>query len=248
MQNTKPPITSVRSIRFRHDHTFSLFLKRTVSAQIHLFGLLLAAVGLGYLLYLTWNSPDRYQFWAATTFGVTSIMVFGTSTLYHFLSDGLDLSESLSQLFEDLDHFSIYLFIAGTYTPVILNTVKDESKLGMIALVWGIAIAGILYTHFKRRLPVWARHRFFSTGIFVAMGWLAVIKIQSIIANLSDLGFAALVLGGLSYTVGAVIYASKRPILIKDIFGFHELWHVMVLGGFFFHYFVVLSFYRSLAG
>lgn len=234
-----------RPIQFREDHTLSLFFRRTISAQIHLFGFFIALLGLVVLLYLTWNSADRYQFWAALTFGVTATMVFATSTIYHFLSDGMDISPRLTQWFEDLDHFAIYLFIAGTYTPVLLNTLDDESKVAMICFVWGIAVAGILYTHFKQRLPAWAQSRFFSTGIFVAMGWIALARIQTILGSLSPYAINALVLGGLSYTIGAVIYASKRPILIKDVFGFHELWHVMVLAGFFFHYLVVLNFYYS---
>jgi hemolysin III len=234
------------SIAKREDHTHKLFFKRTIAAQIHLLGLIAAIVGLTILLYLTWGGEDRLQFWACATFGCTAILVFAMSSTYHFLADGLEISARLEQIFEDLDHFSIYLFIAGTYTPVMLNTLTNKTiQYAMLGSVWLVAFLGIAYTHSKPRLPQWARSRFFSTGIFVLMGWIALLRIRTIFSHISYFGMLALVLGGLSYTVGAIIYATKRPVLVQGIFGFHELWHIMVLLGFVFHYLVVLNFYYA---
>ena len=230
-------------MRRRPDHTTALFLKRTIAAQIHLVGFFLACVGLALLLYRTWSFADPLQFWACATFGLTAMLVFGVSATYHTLSDGLEISPRLDRIFEDLDHFSIYLFIAGTYTPVLLTTLQGPFRIPMLVLIWLIAICGIGYTHVKPKLPRWMQHRYFATGIFVAKGWVALLRIGAVVAGLSNFAFAMLALGAFSYTAGAVVYASKRPILFKDIFGFHELWHVMVLAGFVFHYLMILSFY-----
>ncbi len=102
-------------------------------------------------------------------------------------------------------------------------------------------------SQYSARLPQWARHRFFYTGIFLLMGWLLLIRIGEIFNNLSWSSLALLGAGALSYSVGALIYACKRPNIWKGVFGFHELWHVMVVFGYTFHYLLVLNFYRATA-
>ena len=226
------------------DHTWHLFLKRTVSAQLHLLGCILATAGLFILLHFANTNPDRSHFWACFAFGVTSILVFGASTVYHFVVDGFKISEKLSLWLEDLDHFAIFLFIAGTYSPVLLNVILPPWNTILLFFIWSVAVTGVVYTHFKPKLPRWAQHRAFYTSIFVLMGWTLIVRLQEAIAHLSAHGLFLLVAGGLSYTFGAVIYALKRPNFFKGLFGFHEIWHVMVMIGFGFHYFLILSFYR----
>lgn len=231
------------SVSRRSDHNALNFFKRTVAAQIHLLGFAAAVTGLVILLVVTWHRADRLQFWSCAGFGGTSILVFAMSSVYHFLHDGLTISARLTQILEDLDHFAIYLFIAGTYTPIVLHTLSHSEKLAMIIAVWSLALGGIAYTHLKPRLPAWAQNRFFSTGIFVLMGWLAIVRLEPIVAGLSTLGRVMLAAGALSYTLGAVVYATKRPVLAREVFGFHELWHVMVVVGFVCHYLLILDFY-----
>ncbi len=230
-------------IRKYPDHSSFTLFKRTISAQIHFLGLMLAGAGWVVLCGLAAKNPDAKHFWACFTFGLTSILVFGSSTLYHFLGDGFKISPWLDKLLETLDHFAIYLFIAGTYTPVLLNAIAEPWANLLLVGIWGIAIFGVLYTYFKPRLPNWAKHRFVYTGIFLVMGWLAIFRVKELVENLSPFGLIFLVAGGLSYSIGAVIYATKRPQLFVGIFGFHELWHIMVLLGYGFHYFVILNFY-----
>jgi hemolysin III len=228
------------------DHSLKTFLRRTVSAQLHLIGFLFALVGLFFLVHYADKNVNKYHFWSCLVFGLTSLGVFGVSTVYHVMSDGFKISDQLQKRMEDLDHFAIFLFIAGTYTPFIVNAIRAPWDYILLCLIWGIGIAGIIYTHFRPVLPQWARHRFVYTGIFVLMGWTLLIRLGEAFSYLSSLGIFLLVAGGLSYTFGAVIYATKWPDPFKDVFGFHEIWHIMVILGFGFHYFLILNFYLPL--
>ena len=223
-----------------------MFLKRTVSAQLHLLGFILASTGLAFLLYLLWNREETVHFWVCLIFGTTSLIVFAASTIYHFLSDGFLISEKLDQFMEDLDHSAIYMFIAGSYTPFIVNVFHDPWQEILMTLIWLIAVLGIGYTLFKRRLPTWARHRFVSTALFVMMGWTLLIRINEAMEVLKAMEIFLLVAGGVAYTVGALVYATKWPNPIKNVFGFHEVWHVFVMLGYAFHYLLILRFYIHL--
>lgn len=228
----------------RHeDHCTRNFLKRTVSAQLHLWGGLLAIAGTIILLSLASRKPDMEHFWSCLVFGLTSIFVFLTSAVYHFLSDGYHISSRAEQVLEDIDHFAIYLFIAGTYTPFLVNAIAPPARWTLLSVIWTVAVLGILYTHFKPSLPEWARHRFLSTGLFLVMGWVMVVRIQEIIDSLDAFAIFLLIAGGVAYSIGAVIYALKWPKFFEGIFGFHEIWHVMVVIGFAFHYGLILQFY-----
>ncbi len=220
------------------------FLKRTVSAQLHFAGLIAAAVGLIVLLRFVHDKSNYNHYLACLVFGITAMLVFAVSTIFHFMADGFKISAKTEALMENLDHFAIFLFIAGTYTPFILNTLASPWREILLWLVWSVALSGIAYTIFRPRLPAWARHRYVNTAIFVLMGWLLVMRIGEAIHSLTSLGAFFLLAGAVSYSLGAVVYATKRPDPFPGFFGFHELWHVMVLGGFAFHYFMILNFYR----
>lgn len=219
------------------------FVQRTISAQLHFLGAICASVGLGFLLYFVWSKPGAQHFWSCLIFGLTGISVFFSSALYHFCSDGYVISPQLEKLLNDFDHFSIYLFIAGTYTPFLVNAVQHPWDEILLFMIWTIAITGILYSYFKPRLPAWAQHRIISTLIFLLMGWVLAIRWNEVYDSLSANNFNLLLAGGLSYTIGAVIYAFEWPNFAKGVFGFHELWHIMVMAGFTFHYFLILGFY-----
>jgi len=230
-------------IRRRENHTVKNFFKRTISAQLHLFGSVLAIIGSLILLNMASQQESSLHFWACLAFSLTSIMVFLTSSIYHFLNDGYHISLKLEQVLEDIDHFAIYLFIAGSYTPFLINVLNPPWSWILLIVIWTTGIGGIIYTHFKPRLPHWAQHRFFSTSIFLMMGWALLVRIGDVIELASSRALFLLVAGGISYSIGAVIYATKRPRLFEGIFGFHELWHIMVMIGFAFHYGMVIQFY-----
>ncbi|NCN28368.1 hemolysin III family protein [bacterium] len=226
----------------RHDSSPKVFFKRTIAAQIHLITFFFTIVGLGYLLPLT-KPHGELQYWGSVLYGVTSMMVFGTSAMYHFLHDGFHLGPNLTELMEKLDQFAIYLFIAGSYTPFIINVIAPPWKNILIISVWSLALIGILYTLFRHKLPLWAQSRVFYTGVFVLMGWTIVVRLGEVIDRASTETIAFLVGGALAYSVGAIVYATKKPKLWEGFFGFHELWHVFVTLGFALHYCMVLNFY-----
>jgi hemolysin III len=230
-------------IQLRPNHSLRMLMKGTISAQLHFIGFLGAIAGTIILLNQVYRVAIPEHFWACVVYSLTGMMVFGASTLYHFLSDGFELSQKLYRTLKNLDHFSVYLFIAGTYTPFVINAVAPPWRQIILIMVWTVAVVGILYTAAKPRLPKWAQHRIIYTSIFVLMGWALMIRIQEIFGFLDSTKAFFLVAGGLSYTFGAVIYASKRPRLFHGVFGFHELWHIMVMLGFAFHYFLILDFY-----
>jgi len=234
------------AIQKRAEHSISNFFKGTISAQLHFLGFIFAIIGMTVLLHFSSLHPDARHYWACLIYGVTSVMVFGASAAYHFLSDGFILSQSLYRWLKYIDHFAIYLFIAGTYTPFVMNAVAPPWRNIILFVVWFTAIVGILYTYFKKSLPRWAQHRMIYTGIFLVMGWSLVFRIGEVFQTVDRTGAFLLIAGGLSYTIGAVIYALKKPRLLVGIFGFHELWHIMVVAGFAFHYFLILRFYLPL--
>lgn len=225
------------------DHSWRLFLKRTIAAQTHFAGCLAAFLGLLILIEKTFHLADTRHFWATLAFTIPGVLVFGSSSLYHFLADGFHLSDRLYRWLENLDHFAIYLLIAGTYTPFLIHSVTSPWQGILLWTIWTLAVSGILYTAFKEHLPSWARHRYFRTGLFLLMGWVLIVRIGEVYKNVSSTSMWLLVAGGASYTLGAVVYALKRPRLFKNSFGYHELWHVMVVLGFGFHYFMILNFY-----
>lgn len=231
-------------ISLREDHTKRMLWKRTISAQLHALGCILCLIG-AYFLLPRAKAVGPNHFLACLIFLITGFTVFAASTVYHFIDDGFHTSPRLEKFLNNLDHFSIYLFIAGTYTPFFLNTLSSPWKEIHLYAIWIIAGLGILYTWLKPRLPQFLQRRFVYTLIFILMGWTMVFKIVEIFSRLSETQIFFLILGGAFYTLGAVVYATKRPKLIPDFFGFHELWHIAVLGGAISHYFMVSSFYSQ---
>lgn len=232
------------NVRRRGDHTVGLFWKRTVAAQLHALGCLAMAVGAFHLLPLArLVSPEH--FWGCLSFVGTGLLLFLVSSLYHFLTDGYEGSNELHDFFENLDHFSIYLFIAGTYTPFLMNAVEKPWRVNLLIGIWSVALLGITYTWAKPRLPPMLRSRKVYTSLFVVMGWVLIVRIGEIVGHISAGSLAYLVGGGLAYSLGAYVYATKRPRLWAGVFGFHELWHLLVLVGATLHYFLILSFYQS---
>ena len=235
-----------RHVQKHDDHSFKTFFKRTISAQLHGLGFILGVIGLIVLTSATLHHPDSRHFWACLAFGLTSLCVFGASTFYHFMSDGYKISNEFEMWLHHLDHYAIYLFIAGTYTPFIFNVIAPPWDLYLIVAIWSIAVLGIAYTYLHPRLPVIMQHRYVSTAIYVLMGWTLVVKAPETFQNVTTQSGLLLVAGGLSYTFGAVIYALKRPNPFPGWFGYHEIWHVAVIMGFAFHYFLILGFYQGI--
>lgn len=234
-----------KHINKRPDHTWRKFISNTIAAQIHLATALVATLGLVVLLQKAQLRDGQEHLISCMIYGLSGLLVFVASSVVHFLDDGFHISRKLAQKLENIDMVAIYLFIAGTYTPILMHTISPPHREILLVLVWGLALAGVSYTLFKEKFPKWAQHRMISTGLYVLMGWIFVFRIKDIMQGLSAFQSRYLILGAASYSIGAVIFAFKRPNLIKDFFGYHELWHVLVSLGFAFHYFMIFNIYQS---
>ena len=194
------------------------------SAITHFIGMMLAVFAAMPLLAkagMTGNSADVT---AMMIFALSMVSLYGASTLYH----SINVTGRVLKIFKKLDHMMIFVLIAGSYTPVCMIVLGGESGYKLLAAVWGIALAGIVIKAFWVTCPKW-----FSSVIYIAMGWVCVFVFGELLATLPRAAFLWLLAGGLFYTVGGVIYALKCPIfnLKHKWFGSHEIFHVFVMLG-----------------
>ena len=133
-----------------------------------------------------------------------------------------------------LDHSAIYLLIAGTYTPICIHYFTGFWQWGVLAIIWSMAIAGVSVKLFAIRAPRWL-----TAVIYLAMGWLCLMGIRVMLATMPMSALIWLLLGGIFFSLGAIVYVTKRPNLYPGVFGFHELWHIFVILGCLCHFVVV---------
>lgn len=183
------------------------------------------------------------HFLACAVFLVAGGMVFLTSSTYHFLHDGLEISSRLERFLEDFDHYCIYLFIAGTYTPFLLKAVAPSWRVFLLIAVWVVAVLGIVYTKLRPHLFAVLQSRAVYTSLFVLMGGIIVVRSSDVYSHLSPTQLSLFMGGNLAYLLGAIGYATQRPVLFEGLFGYHELWHIMVLLGAMLHFACIYSFY-----
>lgn len=211
--------------------TFSL--RDPVSGLTHCIGAALAVLATVLLIVRSVNPALPWHIVTFSIFGGGMILLYTASTLYHWLP----VSEYWVGVLRRVDHSMIFFYIAATYTPICLIPLRGPWGWSMFGGVWGLALAGILMKVFWMNAP-----RKLSTGIYLAMGWLVLVGIYPLVRTMSPASLAWLVAGGLVYSVGAVIYAIKWPDPFPRHFGFHEIFHLFVIGGSFCH-FVVMYWY-----
>ncbi len=189
----------------------------------HAAGVVFSLAGLTALLLKAYPLHDFWAILSAWVFGGSLILLYMSSTLYHAVSD-----PALKHVLRVLDHSSIFVLIAGTYTPLFMVALRDEIRPWFIITVWGIALFGIVYKLFMTR-----RYKHLSTIIYLAMGWMAVIKIKTIYQNLPVGALILILAGGLFYSFGTIFYTNEK---LKY---HHSIWHVFVLGGSICHFFAI---------
>lgn len=212
-------------------------LKEPVNALTHAAGALAALMVTLYLLYLSGGqSRPAISF---LVFGLGSFVLFTASAALHAVTAGPVAERWLRRA----DHSAIFVLIAATYTPITLLALKGEhERLGwwLFGAAWTVAAAGVAFKFAWISAPRWL-----STGLYLGMGWLVVFALQPIIAGLGTHGTLWLLLGGLFYTVGAVVYTLKRPDPWPGLLGFHELWHLFVLAGWASHALMMIRLAKS---
>lgn len=193
-------------------------LREPVNSLTHWAGALLALAGLIALLIVGWDTPAKVI--SLTVYGLSLIAMFSASATYHMVR----VRERALEVFRKIDHSAIYLLIAGTYTPFCVNAFEGFWKWGMLAIIWSLALIGIVVKVFYIRAPRWL-----NAGIYLLMGWLAVSAAGQMLAALPAWVFGWLIAGGVIYTLGAVVYITRIFNFRPGVFGFHEMWHIFVM-------------------
>lgn len=209
------------------------FLKDPFSGISHGVGLVLALVGSGWLLG---NARDFVSLATLGIYTACLVVLYAASTIYHLVLAGERLTRAL-RLF---DHVAIFLFVAGTSTPVLVRGLSGNTRVAMLAVMWGVAAVGIAAKLLWRTAP-----RALYTMMYVGMGWSVVGAGRALMNGLTPASFALVVAGGVVYTLGAVVYALKWPNPRPERFGFHEIWHLFVLGGSGLHFAAIALLARS---
>lgn len=196
-----------------------------LNAWSHGIGVVLGIVGL-ILLIVNSNPQTPWSLFSVIIYGLSIIVLFLASTLYHAIKN-----DTRKFYFRIVDHISIYLLIAGTYTPVLLITLPDSLGWILFWVVWGIAAFGVIL-----KLFFTGRFEVFSTLLYLVMGWLIVFDFSTLYERLDANGILLLFVGGLFYTLGIIFYA------IEKIPYNHVIWHFFVLGGAICHFFMIYGY------
>ena len=202
------------------------------SAITHFIGMMMAMFAATPLLIKAARQPDKIHMIALAIFISSMILLYAASTLYHTL----DLSQKANKMLKKIDHMMIFILIAGTYTPICIIALPQPLGVRLLALVWGIALVGIVVKMFWVTCPKW-----FSSILYIGMGWTCVLAFTQILNSLSKAAFGWLLAGGIIYTIGGIIYALKLPIFNAKhkYFGSHEIFHLFVMGGSICHFIVM---------
>ena len=197
----------------------------------HLIGAVLALIGLGSLLTVSIQADDAWMMFSFTVFGFTLVLLYTFSTLYHSFHP-----PKLKRIFQRLDHISIYLLIAGTYTPYMLVSLRDGRGPYMLAAVWSLALLGLSLDMIRAR-----RIELLQIGIYLAMGWIVALEYGNLSAAISTAGIIWLTVGGIAYTVGIIFYVLDD---LKRLPHAHGIWHMFVLVGSCTHFISIIAYVR----
>jgi hemolysin III len=198
-------------------------IEEILNSVTHGAGIVLSAAGMVVLVVLSAMHGSAWHVVSCAIYGTSLMLLYTASMLYH-----ASRRPESRKVFRALDHASIYVLIAGTYTPLVLVNMRGGWGWTLFGLVWGFAIAGIVFKAFFA-----GRFNFVSTLLYLGMGWLVVIAINPLLRAVPDVGLLFLLLGGLAYSFGCFFY-------LRDAKPFrHLVWHVFVLAGSVFHYFAI---------
>jgi len=194
----------------------------------HLFGVIISVLGLVTLIYrqLILDNYSAYSLLSSIIFGVSLILLYSASTIYHLTIS----KDSVIKFLRKLDHSMIFVLIAGTYTPICVILLEGATRYTMLTIIWGIALIGVIFKTLWITCPSWL-----SSTIYVIMGWSAVFIMSPLSKVVPLKGLLLLIIGGVLYTIGAVIYCLEKN-GVKRKFGAHEIFHIFVLMGSFTHY------------
>ena len=204
-----------------------MYYSKKLNSITHLVGAVLSLVGFGALLTISIQEHNPRLIISFTIFGFTLILLYTMSTLYHSFH---------SPILKKLDHVSIYLLIAGTYTPYMLVSLREHNGLIMLVLIWALAVIGILLDIFIPKRIEWLQ-----VLIYLVMGWICTLNYAALRAAFPIAGVAWLTIGGISYTAGIVFYVLDN---LKKLRHAHGIWHLFVLFGSICHFISIVAYVR----
>lgn len=209
-------------------------IKEPGSAITHFIGMLMAIFAAVPLLIKAAHEPSRIYVISLAVYSASMILLYAASTTYHTF----DISVKINTILKKWDHMMISILIAGSYTPICLLVLKGKTGLILLTIVWSFAIIGILIKAFWVYCPKWV-----SSILYIGMGWTCVLAFTQILNSMSRTSFIWLLIGGIIYTVGGIIYALKLPIFNSKHknFGSHEIFHLFVMGGSMCHFVVMYA-------
>lgn len=197
-----------------------------LNASTHLAGGVLALIGSVWLLVLAAMSGDVAKIVSVAVYGFTLVLLYSTSTLYHSLRGRAKV------IMQKLDHLSIYLLIAGSYTPFCLVSLRGAWGWWLFGIVWSLAVIGML-----QEIKPRSEARVLSMVIYAVMGWIVLVAVKPLLAALGSEGFAWLVAGGVLYTVGIIFYVYDQRFL-----HWHGIWHLFVMAGSLLHFVAIAKY------
>lgn len=206
-------------------------MQEPVNTWTHFVTFIVGVVGLILLIILSWGTVSKLV--TMLIFGLSILVLYAASTTYHWVK----ANTKSKRILKKVDHMSIYLLIAGTYTPILYYGLHGNWRLSMLITIWTLTLVGIILKLFCSKVP-----RSISTLLYVFMGWLAVIPFFQLIHTLPLQAIILMVAGGLAYSMGALIYATKIFNFFPNKFGFHEIFHLFVSAGTILH-FIMISVY-----
>ncbi|WP_042277781.1 PAQR family membrane homeostasis protein TrhA [[Clostridium] dakarense] len=212
----------------------SNYLREPINGFTHLAGAILSFIGLlALVIKTTLNTPSTLALTAVIIFGLSMILLYAASATYHLVIS----SDKVIGFLRRLDHAMIFVLIAGSYTPFCLIALNGTTGWILFGVIMATAVAGVSFKLIWFNCPRWI-----STVIYVAMGWVSIFLISPLYKALSFHGVSLLVLGGIFYTIGALIYATKPKFLDFKHLGFHEIFHIFIMLGSLTHFFCVFNY------
>lgn len=210
------------------------YLREPVNGFTHMAGAILSFIGLlAMVIKATLYNPSATTISSVIVFGISLILLYSASATYHLVVS----SDKVINFLRRLDHAMIFILIAGSYTPFCLIALNGPTGWILFGVILTTAIAGVCFKLIWFNCPRWI-----STSIYVAMGWISVFLISPLHKALSSQGIFLLILGGVFYTIGAIIYATKPKFLNFKYLGFHEIFHIFIILGSLSHFLCVFNY------
>jgi hemolysin III len=212
-------------------------MREPVNGLTHFFAAVAALFGLIVLLLI--SRGDFFKQETLLVYGCSLVLMLMASASYHLIKG----SDRRLQLLRKIDHSSIFILIAGTYTPICANLMSGFWQWGLLLVVWTLALIGTFSKILLIDTPRW-----FTASVYLVMGWLGLLAGNGMIAALPPGALVLLILGGLVFSFGAIVYITKMMNFFPGVFGFHEVWHIFVIVGCLCHFALMLIYIAPIKG